>query len=395
MRKFLRRIKNLFLVLLFLAIVLPLVYIVWHFYNGGTTRELFDDAKQAQSQAEALYERLDEIRENPDSILNEIKETVNTGINRRVVTDGPVTVCFAPTSRTSPWGIDDALVSLIQNATQSIDAAFYELQLPSVADALIARKAAGVAVRIVSDSDYQNRDSVQRCIAAGIAVVFDERNAFMHNKFCVIDNRVVWTGSTNITENGMYRNNNNALQIEIPEVAKAYSGEFEEMFIKQAFGGRSSTDNTPPMLVTDELGLEIYFAPEDNVGNEIIAELEQATTSIDFMAFAFTSRPIAEAMAKRIQSGVTVRGVFESRNASNQYSRDEWLEEKGAKVYLDTNTYTMHHKCIIIDNKTVITGSYNFSASADTKNDENVIILHSDTLAAVYTDEFEGLIAAE
>ena len=232
-------------------------------------------------------------------------------------------------------------------------------------------------------------------MAAGIEVVFDERNAFMHNKFCVIDNRVVWTGSTNITENGMYRNNNNALQIEIPEVAKAYSGEFEEMFLHGQFGGASSTDNTPPAHATDEMGLEIYFAPEDNVGDEIIAELEQATTSIDFMAFAFTSRPIAEAMAKRIKSGVTVRGVFESRNASNQYSRDEWLEEKGAKVYLDTNTYTMHHKCIIIDNKTVITGSYNFSASADTKNDENVIILHSDVLAAVYTDEFEGLIAAE
>ena len=141
--------------------------------------------------------------------------------------------------------------------------------------------------------------------------------------------------------------------------------------------------------------LSLYFAPEDNVGDKIVAALEQAETSIDFMAFSYTSKPIAEAMAQRIAAGVVVRGVFEARNAANQYSRDEWLEEKGAKVYLDINPYTMHHKSIIIDNKTVITGSYNFSSSADTKNDENLLILHSDTIAHAFTREFEGLIGGE
>jgi phosphatidylserine/phosphatidylglycerophosphate/cardiolipin synthase-like enzyme len=109
------------------------------------------------------------------------------------------------------------------------------------------------------------------------------------------------------------------------------------------------------------------------------------------MAFSFTSVPIAEAMAARIQSGVTVRGLFEMRNAGSRYSRDDYLLSAGAEVYLDTNPDSMHHKVIIIDENMVITGSYNFSAAANTKNDENCLIVHNAEVAQAFTNEFSAL----
>ena len=110
------------------------------------------------------------------------------------------------------------------------------------------------------------------------------------------------------------------------------------------------------------------------------------------MAFSFTAVPIAEAMADRIDDGVTVRALFETRNAGSEHSRDDWLKDRGAEVYLDTNPNTMHHKVIIIDMDTVVTGSYNFSKSAERSNDENVLILHDPAIARAFTTEFERLI---
>jgi phosphatidylserine/phosphatidylglycerophosphate/cardiolipin synthase-like enzyme len=110
------------------------------------------------------------------------------------------------------------------------------------------------------------------------------------------------------------------------------------------------------------------------------------------MAFSFTSEPIAKAMAGRLGEGVRVRALFEKRQAGSQYSQDDFLASKGAQVFLDTNEHNMHHKVIVIDGDTVITGSYNFSKSANTQNDENLLVLHSPVIAERFIQEFEGLL---
>lgn len=305
---------------------------------------------------------------------------------------GDIRVYFTPCAEMSPLGVDDRLVDLIESATATIDAAFYDLQLPAAADALIAQHEKGLMVRLVSDSHYEDREAVRRCIKAGIPVVWDNRKAFMHNKFCVVDGVRVWTGSTNITENGMFRNNNNALRIDSPKLAANFTREFEEMFLNGRFGSRSPADTPHPELQLSGIRVLCLFAPEDGVQKAIIEAVEKAEATIDFMAFSFTSKEIAEAMAKRAKAGVAIRGVFEKRGAGSKYARDDFLAERGATIYLDDNAYTMHHKTIIIDEAVVVTGSYNFSASAEKQNDENVLIIHSDELAQKYTREFEELI---
>ncbi len=304
-----------------------------------------------------------------------------------------VEVYFGPCAEMSPWwGIDDQLVGLLKNARESIHCAFYDLQLRLVADVLIEQHEKGVDVAIVSDSEYADREAVRACIAAGIPVEWDERDPFMHNKFCVVDGRYVWTGSTNVTENGMYKNNNNAVRIASKELAVNYSREFQEMFKSRKFGRRSPSDTAYPEVVVDGIVIECYFAPEDGVRKQIIREIDEAEQSIDFMAFSFTSPDIAIAMASRAERGVVVRGLFEKRCAGSKYSKDEFLAERDCTVYLDANSYTMHHKVVIIDGETVVTGSYNFSKQAETNNDENVLIIHSKEIGEQFTEEFEKLI---
>jgi phosphatidylserine/phosphatidylglycerophosphate/cardiolipin synthase-like enzyme len=307
--------------------------------------------------------------------------------------EGGIQVYFAPCEPANPFGIDDAFLGFLNSATRSIHGAFFEFELPAAAEVCIEKHKQGVDVRIVSDSNYKGRSAIQSCVAAGIPVVFDNRDAFMHDKFCVVDERLVWTGSTNVTENCMYRNDNNSLVLDSPKLAEDFSAEFDEMFDLHAFGKKSPRNTPYPQVEVGDARVECYFAPEDHVQEAIIGEIGTAQSEIDVMAFSFTSGEIAKAMAARIEKGVKVRAVFDQRQAGTEHSQDDYLAKRGASVRLDDNPYAMHNKVIIIDAKAVVTGSYNFTKSADTQNDENLLIIHSPDVAAAYLREFESLVS--
>ena len=382
MRRFLRKVLVRLAVATVAGLALLAVGVALHIREGGSLKEA---ARPALDAWRGLVEKGQSVA--GQSARGEDKPDSTTGTG-----DGRIAVYFAPCAPFNPVGIDDRLVAFLKDAKRSVYCAFYELQLPEAADALINQHQAGVDVRIVTDSEYKDREALRRCMAVGIPVVFDDRSPFMHNKFCVVDSGRVWTGSMNVTENGAFRNNNNAVLLASEELAADYSAEFLEMFEDKAFGGRSPRNTHFVQMRVGEALVECYFAPEDKVLREIVSEIEEANKGIDFMAFSFTSDDIAQAMAKRMKQGVRVRGLFERRCAGSKYSRDEYLAERGAEIYLDENEHTMHHKVIVIDGETVITGSYNFSASAEEKNDENVLILHAPAIARAYVAEFERLL---
>jgi phosphatidylserine/phosphatidylglycerophosphate/cardiolipin synthase-like enzyme len=92
-------------------------------------------------------------------------------------------------------------------------------------------------------------------------------------------------------------------------------------------------------------------------------------------------------MIQRYQAGVDVKGVIENRGASNGALVPLFCAN--VPVLVDGNKYTMHHKVIVIDESIVITGSFNFTKSADNENDDNVIVIHSPVLAQLYLQEFD------
>jgi len=290
-------------------------------------------------------------------------------------------------------GLDEILAADIDRAQRSIDVAAYEFNLESVTSALIRAHRRGVRVRMVTDSDNVELDQPLDLIDAGIPVVEDGRSAIMHNKFVVIDGQITWTGSWNLTDNCTYRNNNNALRIISPELAANYRAEFDEMFEEQQFGPRSPADTPYPVLRINETEIWTLFAPEDRVIDRVIEVVSGAQHSIRVMAFSFTDQALAAAMLARAAEGVLVEGVFESRGSGTEYSQYGTLSDAGLRVWKDGNPAAMHHKVIIIDRATVITGSFNFSASANQSNDENLLIIYDPAIAAEYLKEFDRVVA--
>lgn len=284
--------------------------------------------------------------------------------------------------------LSQVLVRLVERARQTVDLAAYDFDLENVAQALIALHRQGVQVRVVTDSDNMDEAGARLVRKASIPVVEDGRTALMHDKFVVVDGQVVLTGSWNFTENGTYKNDNNTLVITSTLLASNYTTEFEEMFLQHHFGPTSPANTPHQTLTVAGVSLENYFAPEDGVRLQVLAELADAQESIYFLVFSFTDDAIGEAMVQRAANGVEVRGVFEGRNATSSQSEYRRLRRAGLDVRKDSNPAIMHHKVMVVDERTVITGSFNFSVSAEQENDENVVIVHDPRVAALYVEEF-------
>ena len=289
--------------------------------------------------------------------------------------------------------IIERFVTLLNAAQTSIDIAIYELDVPAAAEALAAARQRGVQVRMVTDTDSVTSTDEDMTAAyaslkaARIPIVEDERSAIMHDKFVVVDGRWVWSGSWNFTLGDAYRLNNHAILIDSPELAANYAREFEQMFTQREFGpGRQGA--LRPVLEIGGAPVRNYFSPADDIADKLVALVNGAQQSIYFLAFQFTQAGLGEAMAARARAGVTVSGVFETTGSETPYSQYGKLKQLGLPVYQDGNPYIMHHKVIIVDEKTVVLGSYNFSAAAESSNDENVLIIEDPLLAARFVEEF-------
>lgn len=296
-----------------------------------------------------------------------------------------------PPEEEQSGGLDERIAADIRQATRSVDMAAFELKAETIIDALIDARQRGLTVRVVVDDEYNPASTTNRLRRHGISVVEDQRSALMHNKFIILDGETVWTGSMNFTPNGAYCNNNNSVRISAPELAANYLIEMEEMFNDRQFGVTSPV-NTNPRLNLGGVEIENYFSAEDGVAEQIVRHLAQAEQEILFLAFAFTNEDIGEVVFERAEAGVEVRGVFEATGAGSQYSYFADLDASGlpnVSVRTDRNPRAMHHKVFIIDRETVIFGSYNFSANAEQRNDENLLIVTDADFASYFVEEFE------
>ncbi|NDJ84762.1 MAG: phospholipase [Chloroflexi bacterium] len=344
--------------------------------------------------------------EDGDSEQQVVSETVASGEWYSLYFTEPLET----SDRTQHTGsaVEAALIESIDGATQTIDAALFELNLASVTEALIRARDRNVTVRLVLDDDHMVLDdesTIDMLREDGMVVYCedseerpnnydircDDRGAFMHNKFFIIDSSIVWMGSMNLTHNGVYNNNNNFIRINSSRLATNYQNEFDEMFEDGIFTDRDDPENTPfRRLTINGILVETYFSPEDGelIEERIVELIQGADTSIAMLVNIVTLESIGDAAVDRFNDDVDVRAVFESRGSSQ--GEMVTLACAGVPVREDGNrAYTFHHKAIVIDGEIVITGSYNFSASARDDNSENVLIIHSPEIAEQYLAEFE------
>jgi phosphatidylserine/phosphatidylglycerophosphate/cardiolipin synthase-like enzyme len=288
------------------------------------------------------------------------------------------------------------LIEKINAAQSSIHIASFEFDLTPVAEALIAAKQRGVDVRWVTDDEHgleadgePGHGQFEMLQNAGIEVRSDERSALMHNKFWIFDGQTVWTGSTNITESGVFEQDNNAIVIQSPGLAAIYENEFQEMWNGE-FGPRSTSQLAQQSVVVNGSPIHVVFTSEDHaIVEAIIPVVNSATKSIRFLAFSYTDFPLAEAMIQRAQNGVNVAGVFEKVGSDTDAAELKTLSCAQVPVRQDGNGGFMHNKVIVVDERYVITGSLNFSTNAEESNDENVIIIDNPDIAKLYLQDFD------
>ncbi|MBI4760075.1 MAG: phospholipase D-like domain-containing protein [Chloroflexota bacterium] len=300
----------------------------------------------------------------------------------------------SPLSPQGTGGVDGPLVEAINAARLSVDVAAYSITLNSVRNALLNAHRRGVNVRIVMESDNMDTSDVQKLLEAGIPIVGDNQEGLMHDKFMVIDRSEVWLGSMNFTDSGAYDDNNNLIRIRSTKIAENYSTEFKEMFESGSFGPNVIAQTPNPTITLDGTRVDTYFSPDDGVLNAIYPLLENAQESIYFLAFSFTSNELGAVVRQKAKDGLTVRGVMEAEQVrSNTGTEFDPFRQAGVDVRLDGNEGQMHHKIFIIDGSIVILGSYNFSRSAEERNDENIVILYDRRIAEFFMQEFQRIYA--
>lgn len=315
------------------------------------------------------------------------------------------------------------MIDRINNANYSIDAAYYSFTHDKIFQALFLAHNRGVSVRFIYEADNYN-DNVKWLADAGVPVISDkfgnnDGRGYMHDKFLVIDARNhtsgaddwVVTGSANATFGGAENNAENVVSINDEALAAAYTLEFNEMWgsenespdaAQSRFSARK-TDNTPHRFNIGGVWVEQYMSPSDATENRIIDAIGTANKGLFFCIYSFTSDGIENAMKDLYlrDPNFLIRGVFDAGAAHNTGSAYDPMHGQGAgawsrpaDIFTDKVPYLLHHKYLLIDgpfresHPIVVTGSHNWSYSANSRNDENTLVIHDANIANQYYQEF-------
>lgn len=447
-------------------------------------------------------EHLNQVSDAPDSI--------NIYFNKCALDQ------YASTNNKANYNVnlENRLLNRINNAQTSIDFATYEINLPKIVDALIAKASQGVDVRVIADSkdatdpSYIERfelmrlyieemvrgadmvigtadditvlsespmlavedatkrashglpaspsDFPQKTIMVGntqmtgyLFVDAEQKtdgsyyspSTQMHNKFAIVDNKWVFTGSWNFTVTGLYGTDENmaagildgnqqhVVEVNSAELASIYETEFNEMWgsntqtpnlLVSNFSSRK-IDNTAHHVTIGGKNIEVYFSPGDNAVARMVNLIKtEADFKTYFTIFAWSDQALVDELKNKWEgsytdmqgtlTGFDVKGVFDSsfwnqywsasiemtsRTVTGSTNNPNTRWANAAPVYKDAESRKLHSKTMIIDadtnsDPTVIVGSTNWSTNGEDINDENLLIIHDSAITNQFLQEFNA-----
>lgn len=312
--------------------------------------------------------------------------------------------------------LEDTLIAYINRAAESIDFCIYNINnsgLSSVSEALNNAYNRGIEVRFITcgTTAHSGADDLVAGIPQLVGPDEFHRDGIMHNKFAVIDANsanpdkpVVWSGSTNITYDQIQTDANNMIFIQDQSLAKSYRLEFDEMWGSNTntpnFGnakfGADKSNNTPHEFLIGGNRVQSYFSPSDGTNQKIIDAINTADNDLEIETMLITRSDIGYAISDAKQRGVNVQ-VLTNASGGNSSTVNNTLTGillPGNFVQDENGKGTLHHKLAIIDanmaasDPQVITGSHNWSNSANDKNDENTLVIHNADVANQYFQQF-------
>lgn len=320
-----------------------------------------------------------------------------------VAKQGNISAYFGPTELGAPDAVEDAVVSFIAGAKRSLDIAVQELESEVIARTLTAAVERKVRIRLVLEESYLSvtkaaarpwdvaarvqNDANRRIFAAvmrgGVHVRTDFNPAIFHQKFVVRDidgpSPAVLTGSANFTPTGMHANLNHVCIMHSKTAASEYADEFAEIWDGTFGANRQRHDPAPRNFTVSRIPVKILFAPEHAPEMEIMKQMLKAKTRIDFAVFTFAqSSGIDDTMIALSRAGITVRGIFDRGQGNQKWAASHGLKAAGIEVYRadrGAGLNKLHHKLMVIDERLMIGGSFNYTDPANRLNDENIFIL--------------------
>ena len=347
-------------------------------------------------------------------------QSMSTG-SINVYFNHPVNTAYAQTQNAVNLGntLDDMLITYINACASTLDIAIYNSYSPSsiagIAGAINAAYTRGVQVRVIYDGSTSSvMIPLLNAAISTLASPSSSSYGIMHNKFVVFDANnsdankpYVWTGSTNWTQVQIDGpDSNNVIVVQDQSLAQGYKIEFDEMWgsttmtpnlVNSKFGPYK-TDNTPHNYVIGGKVVNSYFSPSDGTNSKIIAAINTANSDIDIATMLITRSDVSNAIINKYNSGLTNTNlVVDSQNPSGNQINTLQAGLPTNKAVVFTAAGIMHHKFMVIDNfnsasdPQVLVGSHNWSTSAETKNDENILIVHDANVANQYYQAFAYL----
>ncbi len=144
----------------------------------------------------------------------------------------------------------------------------------------------------------------------------------------------------------------------------------------------------PNVLFADT---KVYFSPNGGCQDAVISEIHTAQNTVDIAMYFLTSREIAQELVKAKERKVTVRIVLDQGQETQNYSKSRYLIKRGFEVKYHIGPGIMHNKFALIDGKVLLTGSFNWTPTANEKNEENLLIITDKDLIKKYEERFEYL----
>ncbi|MEI8279700.1 MAG: phospholipase D-like domain-containing protein [Bacteroidota bacterium] len=329
-----------------------------------------------------------------------VNNAVSTGVNAIYLANG---------------GMGDTIVAYINKAKYTLDIAQYDynqdtysgLGYANIANAVNAAYTRGVRVRWIYDGSASNGGLT--ALNAAIPKLPSPTGGsytIMHNKFIIIDahstdptDANVSTGSEDWSSEQMNKDYNNILFIQDSSLAAAYTAEFNMMWgdtgiVPNLTNSKFGAHKTDLGMHTFNIGgsvVELYFSPSDGTNDKILNSINSANTDVYFGVYTFTRSDCANALIAKKNAGVYVRGIVDSYSATASSSTYATLTSGLGSDMKEFNlAYIYHNKMMVVDpsdtcsDPQVLTGSHNWTTSANTNNDENTLIIHNDTLANIY-----------
>jgi phosphatidylserine/phosphatidylglycerophosphate/cardiolipin synthase-like enzyme len=130
--------------------------------------------------------------------------------------------------------------------------------------------------------------------------------------------------------------------------------------------------------------ISVYFSPKAGCTEAVVDNLNRATNSVYVQAYSFTSAPIAKALVDAYRRGVKVQVILDKSQRTEKYSSADFVRDAGIPTFIDDKHAIAHNKIMIIDQGTVLTGSFNFTKAAEQNNAENLLVIHDSSLAQQY-----------